>query len=134
MGENDLWSIRKTVKKGDYLYAIVPEHPRATINGYVLEHIVVLENKIGRLLKEGEEVHHINENKKDNSPDNLLLVKKGEHQRQHMLKRYPNGREKVLLTCAFCKTKFYRFKNLVHKNNKAHFCSKKCNGKFYHGK
>jgi len=27
-----MWNIRKTVKKGNYLYAVVLEHPNATKN------------------------------------------------------------------------------------------------------
>ena len=35
-------TIRKEIKKGDYLYALVPDHPNATKNGYVLMHLLVL--------------------------------------------------------------------------------------------
>jgi len=61
-----MWDIEKTIKKGDYNYALVKDHPNATKNGYVLEHRIVMENHIGRLLTKDEIVHHINENKKDN--------------------------------------------------------------------
>jgi len=44
------WKIQKIVKKGNYLYAKVPEHPNSTKNGYVLEHRIIVENTLKRLL------------------------------------------------------------------------------------
>lgn len=64
------------MSKGDYNYAVVSEHPKRTKNNYVLEHRVVMENHLGRLLNENEVVHHINGNKKDNRIENLKLLKK----------------------------------------------------------
>lgn len=52
------------------------------------EHRVVAENKIGRKLLPGEIVHHIDENKKNNHPDNIqIFSSQAEHAKHHMLKR-----------------------------------------------
>lgn len=59
-----LWNIRKLVSKGDYIYAIVPEHPCANKHGYVLLHRIIMENHLGRILDNNEVVHHIDGDKK----------------------------------------------------------------------
>jgi hypothetical protein len=124
------WKIEKIVSKGDYNYAIVRGHPNATKNSYVLEHRIVMENKIGRLLKRGEIVHHINEKKKDNRPSNLRLLDGiSRHMRLHGLSR---GSKTAVLICPNCKVKFERHigQTYLHKQqkNKATCCSRNCRG------
>ena len=125
-----MWKIKKIVSKGEYNYAVVPEHPNATKNGYVLEHRIAMENHLGRLLNPDEVVHHINGNKKDNRIENLEVMSASAHSRYHMLK---NGRKWVLLKCPNCGAIFERERMRTHltKGGTATFCSRKCNGKFW---
>jgi len=63
----------------DYIYVYQPNHPDATHAGYVLEHRLVMEKKLGRRLIKDEIVHHINGVRNDNRSENLLLETKRSH-------------------------------------------------------
>ena len=55
-----------------YAFMWKPEHPRSH-KGRVREHIVIVEERIGRYLVKGENVHHKNGVRHDNRPSNLEL-------------------------------------------------------------
>jgi len=50
-----------------------------------LEHVVIIENKIGRRLYANECVHHKDEDKQNNDDDNLQLMTRSEHARLHAI-------------------------------------------------
>lgn len=49
----------------------------------IKQHRYVMEAKLGRKLSANEVVHHKNGNKTDNRPENLELMKFGEHSTHH---------------------------------------------------
>lgn len=51
------------------------------------EHRVVAEQKLGRPLTKDEIVHHIDGNKRNNDPINLMIVTRAEHARIHISKK-----------------------------------------------
>ncbi|HET8777943.1 MAG TPA: HNH endonuclease [Candidatus Limnocylindria bacterium] len=63
-------------------------------------HRAVMELALGRPLRSDEHVHHINEVKTDNRPENLEVVSPAEHVRRHHL-RYPLSKP-----CSVCGTEF----------------------------
>jgi len=70
---NPTWKGGRMKQKDGYILVKLRKHPRSGKNGYVPEHQLVLENKLGRYLKTNEEVHHKNGIRDDNSIDNLEL-------------------------------------------------------------
>lgn len=59
-------------------------------SGYIVDnktkkyvHRLVMEKKIGRELLPNEHIHHINHNRGDNSPENLVILSPEEHGRYH---------------------------------------------------
>jgi hypothetical protein len=123
------WKIKKTISKGGYNYAVVPEHPRAIKYGYVLEHRVVMENHLGRLLGPNEVVHHKNGDRKDNRIENLEVLSNESHSREHANRQ---GRKMAELRCPNCSSIFQRELNQTFIQKKSEFttCSQKCRGQF----
>lgn len=78
----------KKIRSDGYVYIYFIDHPRSTSNGYIMEHILVMEALIGRHLLDNECIHHINRKRDDNRKENLMLMTKSEHMSYHMKERY----------------------------------------------
>jgi hypothetical protein len=93
-------------RTGHRVYARGPEHPAWKGGSYMsggyryvrdpsgarkldgssksrAEHIVVAEQKLGRRLRKGEHVHHLNGSQFENRPANLLVLNAGHHRALH---------------------------------------------------
>ena len=70
-------------KAGNYTYVYAPDHPQAIKTGYVMEHRLVAEQSIGRLLKPNEVVHHKDGDGQNNKPENLEVLTRSEHVQRH---------------------------------------------------
>lgn len=61
----------------------MPEHHRADGEGYVLEHILVFEEKTGIKVPDNCCIHHLNGVKKDNRIENLCMMDRSAHTIYH---------------------------------------------------
>jgi len=83
-GENSgHWSGGKTIKDGR-VFIYKPKHPFANQRGYIRRSHLVMEKILNRYLRPEEVVHHINDIKNDDRPENLqLFANNGEHSKFH---------------------------------------------------
>lgn len=127
----------KKIKRSGYWYLYFPEHPFSGKQGYIAEHRVVIEKSIGRYLTPQEAVHHIDNDRANNSLDNLqLFATHGEHTKiahpevMDKLKvsglgRRPPNYNRGVKVCPIC-TK--EFETTLGSSGKK-FCSHQCYGK-----
>lgn len=76
------WKGGQITDRDGYVQTWSPDHPWPR-KGYLREHIRVMELNIGRRLQTNEVVHHRDHDRKNNKLENLELLTRGEHIRQH---------------------------------------------------
>lgn len=89
------WKGGRHTDRDGYVTIWLPEHPCARKSGRVLEHRLVMEATLGRLLDAQEVVHHIDGNRGNNVIENLqLFAGNGDHLRHELTGSVPNWTEK----------------------------------------
>jgi hypothetical protein len=78
------------INRQGYIFLLCKKHPAADCWGYVKRARLVLEEKLGRYLLPGMDVHHKNGIKDDDRPDNLEEIIPGEHTSLHRPWLYRN--------------------------------------------
>ena len=98
--DNPAWNGGIHVAHNGYIFRLVQNHPYANMHGYVQEHRLVVEERLGRFLLPSEVVHHIDGNHANNDIRNLeVFSSNGEHLRatlkgiRHNVSK--EGREKI---------------------------------------
>ena len=66
---------KRYIVKNGYKKILQPNHHRSDNYGYVFEHILVMERHLGRNISSPEVIHHIDHNKLNNDPSNLMIFK-----------------------------------------------------------
>lgn len=100
--KNPNWKGGRYLEKGKYWLVSAPDHPHKNHAGKIREHRLVMERVLGRYLKPGEVVDHINGNTLDNRPENLrVFANNAEHLRTTLRGKKPKhsleGLEKMRL-------------------------------------
>jgi hypothetical protein len=115
--ENGNWKGGRFVRSDGYVSVRVGSK-------YELEHRHIMEQHIGRTLKKGEQVHHLNEDKSDNRIENLELTNISEH----ISKYHPSKKDLskwTAIACLNCDVVFAERIKKIQKNPSC-FCSRSC--------
>lgn len=95
----------KYITSHGYIMIKVPKgHHLAMTSGYAYEHRLVAEQKIGRRLKRGEEVHHRNGIRSDNRIENIevcasLQIHKAKHRKNLSLRKPGENNPEIACAC-----------------------------------
>lgn len=81
---NPAWNGGRYEDQNGYINIFLPDHPYSNVKGYIYEHRFIMEQILNRFLKQEEVVHHKDEIKNNNEPENLQLFKTNqEHLKYH---------------------------------------------------
>lgn len=118
---------------GDYIMVVAPpDFPgKKYRNRYCYEHHLVYWQSYGVVANSNEIIHHKDENKHNNSPENLELKTRSAHATEHGRKR---GKIMVELLCPYCQIPFIIEKrcSYLQKGGYSTCCSKWCASRFNH--
>lgn len=111
---NPNWKGGRTISSQGYvLIRVGKEHHLADVRGYAYEHRLVAEQKLGRKLRRGELVHHLNDNRADNRAENLRVAHgNAEHYVYHRTRqdlRLPGERNPTIECKCGCNQTFEKF-------------------------
>lgn len=115
--KNGMWKGGTSIASNGYrLIRLGTDDPRADRRGYAYEHRLVAEQKVGRALLPGEQVHHIDGNKLNNDPSNLEVIESIAHHRVYHRTVGTNRRlpdeENPMIDCACgCGSQLPKFDN-----------------------
>ncbi len=113
------------MRNGPYeLVKAPPEYPGKKYRGkYVYEHHLVWWQHTGNVVRDGFLVHHVNEQKRDNRPENLQEITVAEHNAGH------NTIDCVSVLCFRCRVVFQLKPSIFRQRSKESdrlFCGRSC--------
>lgn len=113
------WKGGITTTNNGYIAVLLPGHPRATTNGYVLDHLLVAERALGRTIPLKAIIHHVNEDGTNNAGNNLVICENARyhkliHQRMRALRACGNVHWR---RCHHCRA-YDTLNNLLKRQNR----------------
>ena len=84
---NPHWKGGRIIDGRGYVLLKKPYHPNADKHGYIRESRLIASGMYGRPIAKGEIVHHMNQNRADNSQINLVVLTIAEHNAVHARSR-----------------------------------------------
>lgn len=128
--ESTIYRIDSTCLGGGYTYCRTsPPHPKANAKGLYPLHRVMMENRLGRSLHDDEIVHHLDNDRYNNSIDNLAVMSNAEHTSLHAKTVSVINR-----ICPVCGSEFSlkpsKLRDRIRQSKSGKItCSRKCGGK-----
>ncbi len=113
------------IRRNGYWYVKKWDHPSSGKQGYVAEHRLIVEESLGRFLKKGEVVHHINHDISDNRIENLKLFSSaGQHTKigHPKIVESQRGLTVKIKSCDICHKDF----ETTWKTKRRRTCSEEC--------
>lgn len=113
--KNNNWKGGRRVTSHGYIEVRVDkEHPLRNANGYAYEHRIVAMGILGRPPRKGEIIHHIDGNKQNNNPSNIVIHSSiSEHLYNHRRiisnKKKPKEKNPIIKCACGCGTTFYKY-------------------------
>lgn len=112
------WKNGRCFNDRGYVLILAPHHPRKNSGDYVYEHILVYEDFHKCCILPWICVHHINGDRQDNRPENLELMTRKEHGKEH----HPHSSKQQCPNCNSYDTK----KNGLHSNKRQRCTCSSC--------
>ena len=116
--KNGMWKGgRKVTQQGYVLIRVGTEHHLADCRGYAYEHRLVAEEKLGRRLLPGEEIHHVNGQRADNRLENIEVKADRashffEHRKEGSRLRMPGESNPIVACECGCGATFRRYDSI----------------------
>lgn len=135
-GENSkLFKGERIKNTKGYIVTYIPEHPLSDNRGRILEHRYIAEKFLATkeqliningvfVLNPDLDVHHIDENKTNNTPSNLMILTRQEHANIHQGNKHINN--SVKKKCLNCGKEFVVTKS----RDTAKFCCRDCQSEY----
>lgn len=124
--QRNVWSLENFddgyVDNHDRFRVWLPTHPRAYADGYILRSIVAYESYHNVEVPPKMDIHHKNDNRLDDSEENLVMLLHGKHTRLTSI----NPNKFKIKTCKYCENEFkiewWRLKD----PSRGQYCSQTC--------